>query len=637
MFDIGNIPFDDPNVWRMICEGRTKGCFQIESHLGKTWCKKIKPTNIEELADVISIVRPGALKAKVDGKTIANHYADRRDGKDEIKAIHPSIVETMSKTQGVFIYQETILKVAQIMAKFDMKQLLRLQKGIGKKDQKVINELHESFVSGAVKNGISKEIAEDVFSAIQKSGRYLFNKCLSPATLVELESGEFVTIEAVQIGQMIKTPSGYSKVIDKHYNGKKELFRVTLQSGREITCSSEHKFLCEDGRVLPLYEIRDEDLQIVTDSPYMPEYIYRVVRIGEEDCMDLEIEDPHIFYGNGIATSNSHACEYAIEAYKSAYLKTYHPLLYFKNWLRHADEKTKPDIEVKQLVSAAKSEEIGVKPPSVLHLKENFFLDGENIRFGICNVKNVGRAHLDRLISLKVDERKTWIETLFFVLPEVNKRAVEGLINVGAFSHLGVSRTQMKHEFACIEKVNEKELDWIRLNFIASRSIADHILMAARTKKEGGACHNISRVEKLIDVSKRLQNPGRSLSDSPIEYAKAEEDLLGVAICHSELSACADACHANAKCKELTEGRSDTCTIAVVIKAVKTHITKKKEEMAFLEVEDDSGELDNVVVFSNVYAIESPIIYEESTVLLTGRLNERGDSKSFVVESVYQI
>ena len=509
MLDIGNIPFDDPNVWDMICEGRVKGCFQIEAHLGKTWCKKIKPRSIRELSDVIALIRPGALKGKIDGKTIANHYADRRDGKDEVKIIHPSIVETMSKTYGVFIYQETILKVAQIMAKFDMRETLKLQKGIGKKDSKVINELRDRFVSGSIANNISKEIAEDVFSAIQKSGRYLFNL--------------------------------------------------------------------------------------------------------------------------------SHSCEYAIEAYKSAYLKTYYPILYFKNWLRHADEKTKPDIEVKQLVSAAKSEEIGVKSPSVLHLKENFFLDGENIRFGICNVKNVGKAHLDRLISLKVNERKTWIETLFFVLPEVNKRAVEGLINVGAFSHLGVSRTQMKHEFACIEKVNDKEFDWIRAHFLPARSIHDHILMAARVKKEGGACHTVARVEKLIEVSKRLQNPGRSLSDSPVEYAKAEEDLLGVAICHSELSACADACHANAKCKDLAEGRSDTCTLAVVIKAVKVHMTKKKEEMAFLEVEDDSGELDNVVVFPNVYAIESPIIYEESTVLLTGRLNEKGGSKSFVVESVYQI
>ena len=76
MFDIGNIPFDDADVWRMICEGRTKGCFQIESHLGKTWCKKIKPTNIEELADVISLIRPGCVSA--DTRILLDIF-DRKD------------------------------------------------------------------------------------------------------------------------------------------------------------------------------------------------------------------------------------------------------------------------------------------------------------------------------------------------------------------------------------------------------------------------------------------------------------------------------------------------------------------------------------------------------------------------------
>ena len=66
------LDFEDSKVWDMIGTGAVKGCFQIEGHLGKTWAQKLKPTNINELAALISLIRPGCLKAKVDGKSKSN-------------------------------------------------------------------------------------------------------------------------------------------------------------------------------------------------------------------------------------------------------------------------------------------------------------------------------------------------------------------------------------------------------------------------------------------------------------------------------------------------------------------------------------------------------------------------------------
>ena len=85
--DITTVPENDTDVWRMIGEGRVKGCFQIESHLGKTWCQKLKPENMTELAALISIIRPGTLKAIVDGKSMTQHFVDRKHKQEEIPSL----------------------------------------------------------------------------------------------------------------------------------------------------------------------------------------------------------------------------------------------------------------------------------------------------------------------------------------------------------------------------------------------------------------------------------------------------------------------------------------------------------------------------------------------------------------------
>ena len=130
-FDIND--FEDPKVWRLICEGNTKGVFQLESSLGKHWAKKTKPTSINELAALISLIRPGVLKAKVDGKSMADHYVDRKDNKDPVTYPHDSLEPILEETFGVLVYQEQSMKIAQVLAGFDLKEADALRKAIGKK------------------------------------------------------------------------------------------------------------------------------------------------------------------------------------------------------------------------------------------------------------------------------------------------------------------------------------------------------------------------------------------------------------------------------------------------------------------------------------------------------------------------
>ena len=82
--DISKIDYSCSKTWDIICEGKTKGVFQLESNLGQSWAKRVKPKSIEELAALSALLRPGCLKAIVDGKSMTQHYVARKHGEEEI-------------------------------------------------------------------------------------------------------------------------------------------------------------------------------------------------------------------------------------------------------------------------------------------------------------------------------------------------------------------------------------------------------------------------------------------------------------------------------------------------------------------------------------------------------------------------
>lgn len=169
--------YNDKETWKLFAEGKTKGVFQLESNLGKSWAKKLAPTSIEELSALIAIIRPGTLKAYVDGKSMTQHYVDRKHGKEEVVYLHPALEEILKPTYGVLVYQEQSMRIAQKIAGFNLQEADELRKAIGKKKADLMAKVKKKFISGAKKVGtVSKEDAEAIFGWIEKSSRYAFNK-----------------------------------------------------------------------------------------------------------------------------------------------------------------------------------------------------------------------------------------------------------------------------------------------------------------------------------------------------------------------------------------------------------------------------------------------------------------------------
>ena len=175
--DISKLSLTCDATWNMICEGNTKGVFQLESQLGRSMSSQAQPRNIEELSDLVAIIRPGCMEAMVNGKNLTNHYIDRKHGRDAVDYLHPSLEPILSGTYGILVYQEQALLIARDIAGFDLQEADILRKAIGKKNVGLMAKLKEKFVEGAQKHGlIEKDQAMEIFGWIEKSQRYSFNK-----------------------------------------------------------------------------------------------------------------------------------------------------------------------------------------------------------------------------------------------------------------------------------------------------------------------------------------------------------------------------------------------------------------------------------------------------------------------------
>ena len=131
------------------------------------------------------------------------------------------------------------------------------------------------------------------------------------------------------------------------------------------------------------------------------EKIVSIKPLGKMKTVDIEVDsESHLFYGNGIVTHNSHSAGYAKIGYQTAYAKCHSPIMFYCNCLRDSIEQADGEDDVKKLVADAQSFGYKVNVPNILSLQENFYTDGEQLFFGLVNIKNVGKAVIKKLLPL---------------------------------------------------------------------------------------------------------------------------------------------------------------------------------------------------------------------------------------------
>ncbi len=154
--DIENIPLDDQKVYDIFRTANTSGVFQVESDGMKRYLKELKPTEFEDIIAMIALYRPGPME-------LIPEYIARKQKKKAVEYLHPKLEPILKNTQGICIYQEQLMKMAQELAGFSLGEADVLRKAVGKKIKSLLMEQQEKLVSGMIKNGMSKKVANQIW------------------------------------------------------------------------------------------------------------------------------------------------------------------------------------------------------------------------------------------------------------------------------------------------------------------------------------------------------------------------------------------------------------------------------------------------------------------------------------------
>lgn len=174
--DWEKVSLKDEKTMALFGEGRTEAIFQFESSGMQEICRRLKPKELEDLAALNALYRPGPL----DGGMVDDFIARHR-GEKPVRYIVPQMKEILNNTYGILVYQEQIMQLAQQLAGYSLGEADLMRRAMGKKKREEMALHQEKFVEGAVARGIKREKAEEVFNLMAQFADYGFNRSHSVA------------------------------------------------------------------------------------------------------------------------------------------------------------------------------------------------------------------------------------------------------------------------------------------------------------------------------------------------------------------------------------------------------------------------------------------------------------------------
>ncbi|TCP39891.1 DNA polymerase III subunit alpha [Rhodovulum marinum] len=175
--DIGQIPLDDEKTYELYASARTVAVFQVESSGMMDALRRMKPTCIEDIVALVALYRPGPMEN-------IPKYCEVKNGISERDRLHPSIDHILDETQGIIVYQEQVMQIAQEMAGYSLGGADLLRRAMGKKIKEAMDEERPKFIAGAKKSGVDDDKALEVWNLLEKFANYGFNKSHAAAYAV---------------------------------------------------------------------------------------------------------------------------------------------------------------------------------------------------------------------------------------------------------------------------------------------------------------------------------------------------------------------------------------------------------------------------------------------------------------------
>jgi len=167
--DMAGLPMDDPATYRLLAAGETVGVFQLESQGMRRAIAGMKPDRFEDIIALVALYRPGPM----DNIPVYNAV---KHGEQEPDYLHPLLEPILTETNGIIVYQEQVMQIAQVLSGYSLGEADLLRRAMGKKIASEMEIQRARFVDGAVERGIDKGQAGTIFDLVAKFANYGFNK-----------------------------------------------------------------------------------------------------------------------------------------------------------------------------------------------------------------------------------------------------------------------------------------------------------------------------------------------------------------------------------------------------------------------------------------------------------------------------
>ncbi len=317
--------------------------------------------------------------------------------------------------------------------------------------------------------------------------------------------------------------------------------------------------------------------------------------------------------------NKSHSAAYAMITYQTAYLKAHYPVAFMAALL--TSEKDNRDKIIKHM-SNCKEMGISILPPDINESQKDFSISGENIRFGLAAVKNVGEAAIESIITMRQEANFTsFMDFLSRVdLRKVNRRVIESLIKCGSFDALGNTRKQL---MVCLDQAMEEAQRKQKELLSNQASIFDHLDTVEISEANGGSSFQIPN---LPEWDRK-------------ELLSIEKETLGFYITGHPLHGYADKLKLVTNANSATVGTKrdkETITIAGVISSLAERLTRKKDVMCNVVLEDLQGSV-GIIFWADVYKKFYELLHADEPVVIQGNIDVGDESLKIIAQDVLSL
>jgi len=522
--DMDRIDLNDPDVYKMICEGDTVAIFQLESGGMTQFMKEMQPGGIEDLIAGGALFRPGPMES-------IPRYVNAKRNRATVRYDDPKLEPILDVTYGCIVYQEQVLQIVREIAGYSYGQADLLRRAMSKKKHDVMENERNNFiygvtgsdgtvlVPGAVRNGVPEDVAKKIFDDMSDFASYGFNK--------------------------------------------------------------------------------------------------------------------------------SHSAAYAILIYQTAWLKRRYPVEFMSATLNSCMGFSD---KVAHYIDQCRQNKIAVLPPDINLSLSKFSVVGDELRFGLAAVKNIGHGAVKAIINERRSQGAFGSFTDFIRrigATALNKRGIESLIRCGAFDSMKYTRSSLLNNFERlldgIVNARRNEMEG-QINFLADGGNYPAVSGGNANKNTDAASENIPAMQEfphsaLLNMEKEILGlyvSGHPLDGySPIITDVVNCDTRGFRQSEDNYTENGGAEDDGENGYALKDGQY--AVLGGIITKVKTKYTKSNALMAFVDLEDMYGSVE-MLVFPKVYERLEKKLREERIVLAKGKISAREDEDAkFLCDDVFEI